>query len=124
MFFQGCSDGATVNIFDKKITEKKIECMKLVIFPPDEMLKSVLKELYTFDESCSLKLEVSKKGGIVCNSSHNSQKKALSNFPSSYLKMQIKGSRLLYSYYIDLDHDVTGKDVEKAFKRIQKDLKF
>ncbi len=98
--------------------------MKLVIFPPDEILESTLKKIYTFDDTCPLKLEVSKKSGIVCNSAHNSQKKALSNFPSSYLKMQITSNHLLYSYYIDLKDDVTREDIENAFTRIQKDLKF
>ncbi len=121
-FLQGCSDNAIVTIFDKKITEEKIECLKLVVFPPDEMLETTLKQLYTFDEDCSLKLEVSKKGGIVCNSNQNSQKKALSNFPSSYLKMQISSNKIHYSYYIDLSDDVTSEDIKKAFARIKKDI--
>jgi len=124
VFLQGCSDNAIVNIFDKKITQNRIECMKLVLFPPDEKIEKTLKKLYSFDDSCAVKFEVSKKSGIVCNSNQNSQKKALTNFPSSYLRMQIKNKRLLYSYYIDLDHDVTSEDVEKAFARIQKDLIF
>jgi len=124
LFFGGCSDNATVSVIDEQFTKNKIECMKLVVFPPDEMLEHTLSELYSFDDLCSLKLEVSQKSGIVCNSNQNSQKKALSNFPTSYLRLQIKNKRLLYGYYIDLDHDVTSKDVKNAFARIQKDLIF
>ena len=122
-FLFGCSDNATVNIFDKKITQSKIQCIKLVVFPPDKLLESELKKLYKFQNSCELKLEASQKSGITCNSNQNVQKKALSNFPSSYLKLQLSNKNLLYSYYIDLDHKVTKNDIIKAFKRIKKDLK-
>lgn len=111
-----------VNIFDENITQNKIECMRLVVFPPDDKIEKTLKELYSFDDACAMKFEVSKKGGIVCNSNQNSQKKALTNFPSSYLRIQIKKERLLYSYYIDLDHDVMRRDLELAFSRIKEDL--
>lgn len=125
LFLQGCSDNATVNIFDEKIAQSKIECMRLVIFPPDEKIQKTLNELYSFDDSCSVKLEVSSKSGIVCNSNQNSDKKALSNFPTSYLRMQIsKSGKLFYSYYIDLTHSVDEKDIKTAFERIKKDLTF
>ncbi len=124
IFFYGCSDGSTVNIFDKKITQKKIECMRLAVFPPNEMIKSTLNKLYSFDDKCSLTLDVSSSSAIVCNSNQNSQKKALSNFPTSYLKMQIKDKHLLYSYYIDLSSSVASEDVEDGFKRIKQDINF
>ena len=98
--------------------------MKLVFFPQDKNIEKTLKELYHFDETCTVKLEVSKKSGIVCNSNQNSQTKALTGLPESYLRMQIKNEKLLYSYYIDLENDVTDADVQRAFKRIEKDLKF
>jgi len=123
IFFQACSDDASVNIFNKNITKTKLECMRLVVFPPNEMIESTLKSLYNFDSTCKIKLDVSFKSGITCNSSHNSDKKALSDFPSSYLKMQIMKPNLAYSYYLDLTHDVEPKDVQNAFKRIEKDLK-
>ena len=123
LFFQACSDNASVNIFNKNITKTKLECMRLVVFPPNEMIESKLNNLYDFDSTCKTKLDVSFKSGITCNSSHNSDKKALSDFPSSYLKIQIMKPNLAYSYYIDLTHDVEAKDVQKAFERIEKDLK-
>jgi hypothetical protein len=99
--------------------------MKLVVFPPDENIEKTLNGLYSFDDSCSTKLDVSHKSGIVCNSNQNSQKKALSNFPTSYLKIQIsKDGKLFYSYYIDLKDSVTQDDSITAFERIQKDLIF
>ncbi|EHP28615.1 hypothetical protein SMGD1_0088 [Sulfurimonas gotlandica GD1] len=99
--------------------------MRLVVFPPDEKIEKTLNELYSFDKQCSIKMDVSHKSGIVCNSNQNSQKKALSNFPTSYLKIQIsKDGKLFYSYYIDLKDSVTQDDSITAFERIQKDLIF
>lgn len=98
--------------------------MRLLVFPPNKSLESVLTKLYLFDDTCSMKLNVSTKSGITCNSNQNTQKKALTNFPSSYLKMQIEDKRVLYSYYIDLDHDVACKDIEDAFSRIREDINF
>nr|WP_321268572.1 hypothetical protein [uncultured Sulfurimonas sp.] len=121
--FLGCSDNATVNILDEKIANSEIKCMKLLVFPPDAIAQNSLKKLYNFEQNCSVELEVSLKRGIVCNSNQNSDKKVLSNFPTSYLRMQIsKNKKLFYSYYIDLKDDVSAKDVESAFKRIEKDL--
>ncbi len=121
LFFQGCDD-AIVNLYDNSFAKKKVECMKLSIFPPDNMLRDTIDKLYDFNDSCALRFEISKKGGITCNSNHNSQKKALTNFPSSYLRIQIENQKIVYSYYIDLDHDVTKQDIEDAFTRVQKDL--
>lgn len=122
LIFTSCSDNATVNIFDKKITQTKIKCLKLVVFPPNEMIESTLEKLYDFDENCSVRLDISSKSSIVCNSNQNSQKKALSNFPTSYLKMQIMNPNLAYSYYEDLNHDITQDDINRAFSKIDDDL--
>jgi hypothetical protein len=120
-----CSDNSTVNIYDKKITQTKIPCMKLLVFPPNETIENYLKTQYSFDANCSLELEVSTKSGITCNSNQNYQTKALGAFPTSYLKMQItENSRLKYSYYKDLKEEVQVSDVECAFERIKEDLVF
>lgn len=125
LFLHGCSDSATVNIFDKTISKTKIECMSLVVFAPDEEIQKTLNGLYSFEKQCSIKMDVSHKSSIVCNSNQNSQQKALSNFPTSYLKIQIsKDGKLFYSYYIDLKDAVTQKDIKVAFERIKKDLIF
>jgi hypothetical protein len=120
-----CSDDFTVNIYNKKITQIKIPCMKLVVFPPNEKIESYLDSLYTFDTNCSYRLEVDTKSGITCNSNQNYQKKALEEFPTSYLKMQIKeSSKLQYSYYKDIREEVEVSDVKEAIKRISEDLVF
>lgn len=123
LFFQGCSDSAMVNIFDEKIAKEEISCLKLVVFDKD--VKETLQELYSFDESCDVLLEVSLKSSITCNSNQNVDKKILSNFPSSYLRIQLyKGKTLFFSYYIDLKESVSKKDVKNAFLRVQKELNF
>jgi len=95
-----------------------------VVFPPDEMIQSGMNELYSFENNCEYKLEVSKKGGITCNSTHNTSKKTMSSFPSGYLKMDVtKGSKTLYSYYIDLKDTLTKSDLKNGFVRVKKDLK-
>ena len=97
--------------------------MRLIVFPSDKVLEQTLNSLYKFTPDCEYRLEVSKKGGIVCNSNQNAAKKTLSNFPSTYLRMDVsKDSRAIYSYYIDLLDNVTNYDVEKAFFRLQKDI--
>ncbi len=122
-FLSACSDNAVVNVFDKTFTHNKVECMRLLVFPPDETISNTLKDMYRFYENCDIVLEVSKKDGITCNSNQNYEKKALDGFPTSYLKLQItKNKKLLYSYYIDLQKSVTKEDVAKAFQRIESDL--
>jgi len=121
--FSGCSDSAIVKIFDKNISKNRVSCMRLVVFPHDELLEQTLNGLYEFTSDCEYRLEVSKKGGIVCNSNQNAPKKTFSNFPSTYLRMDIsKGDKRVYSYYIDLLDSVTEDDIESAFSRMKKDI--
>ena len=97
--------------------------MRLVVFPPDKTLEETLNKLYKFTPDCDYRLEVSKKGGIVCNSNQNAAKKTLSNFPSTYLRMDVsQGNRAVYSYYIDLLDSVSEDDVKSAFSRMKKDI--
>ncbi len=118
-----CSDNASVNIYDKSITKSRVECLNLVIFPPDEKLQNSLEKLYQFDKNCKYRLTVEKKSGISCNSTHNYQSKATGEFPSSYLKMQLnRGKTLLYGYYIDLKEDVKESDIQTAFARMKEDV--
>ncbi len=118
-----CSDSAMVKVFDENISKNRISCLRLVVFPPDRAVESTLHKLYDFSENCEYRLEASKKGGIVCNSNQNAAKKTLSNFPSTYLRMDVlKESRPIYSYYIDLQKSVSKGDVQAAFVRLQKDI--
>jgi len=122
IFLSGCSDNAITKLYDKNFSNPS--CLKLVVFPPDEMIENSIKELYKFDTECEYKLLVSKKSGITCNSTHNAEEKTISNFPSGYLKMDVSNSsKILYSYYIDLMDPPTKDDVENAFVRVKGDLK-
>ena len=123
LILTACSDSAQVLLFEKNVPKEKITCLNLVIFPPNEKIKSTFEKLYDFDENCSLKVEVSTKSGITCNSNQNYQSKALGSFPSSYLKVQVNASsKIVYSYYIDLKNEVTPQDMRRAFNRLRKDL--
>ncbi len=98
--------------------------MRLVVFPPDEKITKVINPLYPFNNNCDFSLNISKKSGITCNSSFNIDKKALTQFPTSYLNITLKKkSRMIYSYYIDLEKDVVKSDLERGFQRLESDLK-
>ena len=120
--FSGCSDDATITKSEKDL--HNIKCMRLVIFPPNKFLETTMNKLYNFDENCSYKLEVSQKSGIVCNSNQNADRKALSNFPSGFIRLDLyKGYKNIYSYYRDLTHKTTKEDLKKAFERLEQDIK-
>jgi len=97
--------------------------MRLVVFPPNNKTQEVLKSLYSFKNECDFSLHISQKSGIVCNSTQNVEKKVLSSFPSSYLKISLKKrDSLVYSYYIDLKESVNQESLKKAFSRLESDL--
>ena len=119
----GCSDNAVAKVYNKELVKDGLSCLRLVVFPPDEKLQKRFSQLYEFDDKCAFKLSVSQKSGIVCNSTHNIQTKAVGNFPTNYLKLQVdKSSVIVYSYYIDLKESVSESDVKRAFKHLQEDL--
>lgn len=123
LFLSSCSDTATVTLFERNIPKDKITCINLVVFPPNEIIQRTFEKLYDFDENCTLRMEVSTKSGITCNSNHNYQTKAVGSFPSSYLKIQMNvGSKIVYSYYIDLKNALTSEDVKQSFFRMKDDL--
>ena len=108
-------------LYDKNFSNPS--CLRLVVFPPDDSMQKSMNNLYNFTDDCDYSLEVSKKSGITCNSTHNTDKKTMGGFPSGYLKMDVKkDSKTLYSYYIDLKDAPTKSDFEKAFARVKKDL--
>ncbi len=120
--FSGCSDNATITKSEKDL--HNVKCMRLVIFPPNKFLETTMNRLYNFDENCSYKLEVSQKSGIVCNSNQNADRKALSNFPSGFVRLDLyKGYKNIYSYYRDLTHKTTKEDLKKAFEKLEQDIK-
>ena len=124
-FLFGCSDNSITKKYKQNLVDKQIDCLSMLVFPSDQGIEDSLNKLYDFNDSCNYKLQVSKKGGIICNSSHNLQKKVLNNFPSGYLKMNLySGNIPLYNYYIDLKNEPTSSDVERAFSKIREELHF
>jgi hypothetical protein len=120
-----CNDNAMVTVYDKTVTKQPITCLSLRIVPEDPQMRSVLQRLYPFKEGCKQRLEVTYKSQIVCNSPYNAPQKTLSNFPNSYLNMEIRqGFSPQYSYYIDLDHRPDAEDIENGFERMKRDLMF
>jgi len=125
LFLTACNDKSVVTVYDKSVSNTPIKCLSLQVVPEDKAMRKTLLSLYPFSEGCTQRLSVSYKSGIVCNSAYNAPQKALSNFPNSYLNMEIRrGLSLQYSYYIDLDHKPDASDIRKGFEKIKDDLKF
>jgi hypothetical protein len=122
--FSGCDNtDAMVNVYDPSILKNPPTCLKLQVFPSNTMIEETMHKLYRFDPHCPVRLDISYRNGITCNSTFNVQTKSLSGFPSSYLNMEIrKGFSLKYSYYVDLKSDVTSEDLEEGFEKIREDM--
>ncbi|SFV90429.1 hypothetical protein MNB_SV-4-1323 [hydrothermal vent metagenome] len=124
LMLTGCTQKAERTFYDKQITKQPIECMKLAVTPPDKQMEQTMKKLYHFTESCPYTLTLSYKSGIVCNSHYNAQSKALGKMPNSYMNLELRrGFKLLYSYYIDLDHKPGEEEIREGFKTLRSDLK-
>ena len=122
LLLTACSDNATIK--ESKEDLKDVNCMRLVVFPPDKFLSETVQKLYDFDDNCSYRLSISQKSGIVCNSNQNADKKILANFPSGYIRLDlIKASKTIFSYYRDLTDKADEEDVQKAFERLQEAIK-
>jgi len=93
--------------------------MRLIVFPPKESIQKKLNKLYTFSNDCELRLIVSYKDSIVCNSNQNSDKKVL-GMAKSYLRFELKQNNgLMYSYYKDLKDNIKDSDVEDGFNKMR-----
>jgi len=124
LMLTGCTQKAERTFYDKQITKQPIECMKLAVTPPDKQMEQTMRKFYHFTESCPYTLTLSYKSGIVCNSHYNAQTKALGKMPNSYMNLELRrGFKLLYSYYIDLDHVPDEGDMETGFAQMKQDLK-
>jgi len=120
LFFTACDDGAYVNFYDKNHT--KIDCLNYIPSNKNE-LDNKLSKLYNFDKKCKYKLNLEYTAGIVCNSSFNAPKKTTTNFPNSYIRLEVKdGFKTYYSYYKDLTSSPDIDDLENAFDRLKEDL--
>ena len=125
LLFIGCNDKSVSKIYDNSYKNKTIPCLKLSVSPKNKMIEKSLKKLYKFQDKCKYILLVSYKANIVCNSNQNAPKKTLSNFPNSYLRMEIDKNMndLIFSYYIDLNEKVQKDNLTKGFNAIKKNLK-
>ncbi len=124
LILTGCTQKAERTFYDKNITSQTIPCMKLAVTPPDKQMEQTLRELYPFAKACPYTLTLSYKSGIVCNSHYNAQTKALGKMSNSYMNLELrKGFKLLYSYYIDLDHKPGEEEIREGFETLRSDLK-
>jgi len=119
----GCSKKSEPLINKDANLSTPVLCMSLNEMMIDKAFIKKLHSLYTFDKNCDLKLNLKYKKDIVCNSSYNANEKSVSQFPKSFLKLELRrGLKVVYSYYIDLYDNVDKEDVEHAFVRLKKDL--
>ncbi len=125
LLLNGCGDNSISKLYDTTYRDKHIPCLKLSIFPKNVKMEKTLSNLYPFKSKCEYLLLVSYKANIVCNSNQNAPRKTLSNFPNSYLRMEVNKNMndLIFSYYIDLNDKVTKDDLKNGFKSIRKNLK-
>jgi len=119
----GCEDKAMVAFYDRQLKSHPPTCLALSDISLDPSMKRSLESIYHFTQNCPWRLTIETKKNIHCNSNQNSQRKALTAFPNSYLRMDIRrGMRSLYSYYIDLTKAADSGDAERGLLRICDDL--
>ncbi|MDD2357348.1 MAG: hypothetical protein PHX13_05490 [Thiovulaceae bacterium] len=124
LFLLGCNDTSQTFVYDKKILDAKIECMSLAVVPANKTIEDTLNSLYHFKKECAYELVVSYKNSITCNSNQNADKK-VSGLPQSYLRMEIKhDANLQYTYYKDLQDNLSAKDVQNGFEKMKEELHF
>ena len=120
---QGCEDKAMVTFYDRQLKSHPPTCLALSDFSLDPAMKRSLESIYHFTQNCPWRLTIETKKNIHCNSNQNSQRKALTAFPNSYLRMDIRrGMRSVYSYYLDLPKAADSGDAARGFLRICDDL--
>ncbi len=120
IFFSSCNnDNSIVRFYDKSIN--KIDCLSLE--ENNETLLKDLKKLYHFKKNCPYKLSLTTQSKIVCKSPFNATAKTTTNFPSSYINLEIrKNFNIIYTYYRDLTSKASKDDLKKAFKRLKSDI--
>jgi len=120
LFFLGCNQNATINHYNKETTH--IPCLQLST--NDLVLQMQLSSLYHFTQECPYELQAAQKSGIVCNSNQNADKKALTNFPHGFFRLDLYGKKegLIWSYYLDVDKEITQEMVKEGFEQLQKEF--
>ena len=122
IFLYGCTPKSKP-VISKDANLSNIKCIALNTIGVSKPFVSTLNSLYHFDNSCNLKLYITYKKDIVCNSPYNPNRKNVSEFPKSFLNLELKnGFKTEYSYYIDLYSNVDKNDVKSAFLKLKKDL--
>ncbi len=117
-----CDDGSYVNFYNKNLKEHKISCLSYIPASNGKLDKA-LQKLYKFSKNCPYRVELSYKSDIVCHSPYNVPQKVNSNFPSAYIKLEVKkGFKLQYSYYKDLTSKPDTDDLKTAFERLKRDI--
>ncbi len=123
LWFGGCEEKAKPVIKKSQTLTTPIDCMALNTIGLEKDFVATLKGQYPFDESCSLKLNLSYKKDIVCNSSYNAMSKNMGRFPKSFVKLELrKGLGVVYSYYVDLYSNVDEDDLIEGVEQLKKDL--
>lgn len=123
LLLASCTEKPKASVRIDKDLQRPISCMKLNTFGVEKEFLDTLKNLYTFDETCPMVLNISYKKDIVCNSSYNALSKSTGKFPKSFLKLELrKGLKVVYSYYIDLLDNVESDDVRIGFERLKNDI--
>ena len=112
----GCAKKrAYIHNYAPKELSKPLPCLAMEVSPPDLSAEKTLKALYPFANQCPYRLVLTTKDSIVCHSNGNAPLKATPEFPSAYLRLELRhGLKLLYSYYIDL----TSPPDAGTFKRL------
>ena len=112
-----------INIYDQSVNSTLLPCLGLDLMSADSLRKEITP-LYHFKKDCEYKISLESRGGIVCNSSFNSSLKTSSNFPNSYLRLELKkGMKLLFSYYADLTSPPDSSDIKRAFEVLREKVK-
>jgi len=121
-FLSACDKRAQVVMYDKSLKTNKLKCLSFLPVN-NTKLEQNLKKMYNFNNNCPNRLELDYKSGIKCNSSYNAPQKATTNFPSAYIKLEVKnGFSLKYSYYKDLTHKPDVSDLKDAFNQLKDDI--
>ncbi len=123
LLFLGCGNKPVVKVYDEGEIGK-IGSLAIKISPYDREIDRFFRGRYRFVESSNTVLYVVHKENICCNSNQNAAIKAVSGLPHNFLRMEVKrGMKTIYSYYIDLDNPVGIGDLQRAFDRLERDLK-
>jgi len=123
LLLMGCSKKSEPIVKKDADLAAPVQCMALNELGIEKNFIKKLHSLYAFDERCDLKLTLKYKKDIVCNSPYNPNKKNVSQFPKSFLSLELRrGFKTEYSYYIDLYSNVDEEDIEDAMLRLKKDL--